>query len=189
MARKTFRMTLGTDLGEGQFRVDANPARNASDDVADAVTAKTALDALVTTADGAADDVLATATTADDEAALAVGALQTTLTDAVAAAQLIGAGDASAEIDAIDTAVQALVAKTAEVKTATAAAKVDATAVEAATAAVAAEADVDAALTAATASAAGDLAVTLDTAVVTSRNALRRLIDRFLQAMDSSGIV
>lgn len=134
MARVSFSAQVDQSLGNGNFSV----------------------------ASGRATD-LGVSVSAADVAAAASIALEPALTAAVAAAQLIGAGDASAEIDAVDAALVALKASTALGKTATAAAV--------------------------TAAAVGEVILTFEASQITTRNQLKAALAKIERDVLGSGLL
>jgi len=109
--------------------------------------------------------------TAADDAVAASQALEAAVSDARAAAAanatIAGDGTALGLVNAIQTAFDLLIAAQVTAKTATAAAKTDATAV----------------------SLTGDLIILIDTAVITSRNALQAALKRALLAITGHSIL
>lgn len=146
MARKSFKATLGTNLGDGQYLVDAGSAPDTADDVSTAVTALAAVTTAVATAQGADN---------------------TAVDNAIATLVADGATPTQAHVTTLNTAWTALKADIAALDTSA----------------------TSAALTKATTHSGYNAILSIDTAVVTSMNALKALFARALQAAAASGIV
>lgn len=146
MARTAYKATLGTNLGDGQFLVDAAASPDTADDVATAVAA------------------LATLTT---NVATAKGADNTAVDNAISTLVADGATPTQAHVTTLNTAWTTLKADIAALSTTA----------------------TSAALTSATTHSSANFFLSVDTAVVTSGNALRRLVDAFLRAAQASGML
>lgn len=201
MARKSFKVTVGANLGEGTYTLQSGSARDAAADLAivtaAVVTAKAstvAAKASATTAKASTATAKTDATTADTNLATVVGADQTAVQSAIDTLVADGVVPTQAHVNALVTVWNTLKTHAATAKANTVTSKASATTADtdagtAKTDATTADTNVGLVDTSFVATAlASDFFSSWDTTKVPGYNALRRCLDAVLLLGRSSGM-